>query len=196
MSTPRTNYLSVDQVNARLLTLLFSSNPMLLAWTAASGGDKLVACNRAMDDVDAVLWTGRVAVLEQMEMWPRVRQAAVGSGEQGQWGAVGSALVSESTRYVHPDAIDSDAQVARIPREIKGAFAIQAAHHCLLNSGLGAMAATEHVAAAAQRGVTSMSVGGQSESVDLKRATSPWAALHPEAARLVAHLRSAGGGFE
>ena len=173
-----TTYLSLAQTTARMAQRLFASDQSLVAFNALGESDQLICLDRAQAKIDAVRWTGAVVEPDQGTAWPRIRHAV-------------SETATQSASFVEPDpGGDGDCQVADIPRAIKDCFAIQAAHEALAASGLDT---NSHVEAAARRGVTSMSAGGQSESVDIGVATNPFAALCPEAARRVQHLRIRGG---
>ena len=181
-----TTYLSLAQTTARMAQRLFASDQSLVAFNALGESQQLICLDRAQAKIDAVRWTGAVVEPDQDTAWPRVTRLTATAA-----GAGGGDPSGEVSAFVDADpGGDGDCQVADIPRAIKDAFAIQAAHEALAASGLDTNA---HVEAAARRGVTSMSAGGQSESVDLGVATNPFAALCPEAARRVQHLRIRGG---
>ena len=80
--------------------------------------------------------------------------------------------------------------VAGLPKEVRIAHALQTVQRLVTLSGNDA---TAHVAEAANRGVSGHGGASQSESIDLRRANTPWARLCVQAQSTLRNLRSIGG---
>lgn len=179
-----TNYLSVEQTTARIATLMVSSDPRRLAWAALSDADRAVVATQAQRDIDACRYRGARVEPDQGREWPRFVRSSPSAYQL-------SDTLNMTNAYLEPDtAGDGDAQVEGLPLAVKDAFAFQAAHRAAVSLGLDTAA---HVEAAAARGVTSQSAGGVSETIDIRRATSPWSRLCADAQRVLDGLRTCGG---
>jgi len=165
--------LTVAEADALIQAELGSTDPKRGAWDAASAADQGVALRRAAAKIDACRWKGRAEDPEQEHAFPRVQHD-------------GAALVLEPE--LEPDG-GGDWTYAGFPGSIRRATAIQAAAEA--RDALG-LQRTGQAREQAQRGVTSRSQPAGGESVQLARATSAWAAIHPDAQTIAARYRAAG----
>jgi hypothetical protein len=172
------SYNTVAETAALLAEELPSTDERVVAFNAASPADQAVFARQATRDIDAVLWRGRTADEGddgedgQALMWPR---------EDGH-----GCDILPGGELELPAGIDEWSR-AGIPGAIRRAAAIQAARNAARARGFDRARAAADLA---HVGVTSRSGAGAGTSVDVARATSPWANLDPDAARLCADLRA------
>lgn len=164
-------YLTDTEATTLLSAEVLSTDPQLMSWNALSMADKIVALRLATEQIDAVTWTGARKTITQQLAWPRVD------------------LVTGAIIDKDPDESDT-ISVKDLPRVLTRACVMQAATIALRFIGLDP---TAHVEFAAARGVASHSGGGQSENIDLARATNAWSKLAPRAQSLLARYRFRGG---
>lgn len=172
-------YLTATEADALLGGELLSSDQRLVRFAALGSADKALLLARATVDIDACKWQGEIADSEQRLMWPRVLRRPALSG--GVW-------TPEISEYLDadPDA-DGTESVAYLPKAVRRACAVQAAHHAARAAGTDP---THRIEEATRRGVTSVSGGGRSETFDLRKATSPFSRLCLEAQQLLATYRA------
>lgn len=159
-----TSYLTAAEATALIGSLLLSTEAPRVAFAALGDADKLVLLARATAQIDQCRWVGEVEDDDQPLMWPRVDR----DGDQ-----VPTTERSSGYTYIDPE-LNTAFTHAYAPRAVYEACVLQAAFLAMSIRGLDTSA---HVAEAARRGVVSQSVGGQSESIDIRRATEPWAQL-------------------
>lgn len=163
-------YLTAEEAGDLLASIHTSSNPRRTAFEALSEDDQETCLLRATMEIDAVAWRGHVADLAQGNMWPRIH-------------ALDTPVLIDPTE-------EEEASFADIPDNVRLACAAQAAFLAQREEGADA---TGHVLEAAARGVTAMSAGGMSETIDDRHARTPWAALCREAQGLLERYRAVGG---
>lgn len=177
LATPA--YLTAAEADSIIASLLISTDARRVALAALSGGDKALMLANATRDIDACRWRGECDDHEQRLMWPRVTRTPPLSG--GTWTPWVSSLIDPD-----PDATGSES-VASLPKAVRAACALQAAHLAARAAGLDPMRRVEE---ATRRGVTSVSGGGRSETFDLKTSNQPWARLCLEAQQLMEKYRA------
>lgn len=179
-----TTYLSVTQTTDRIAALMLSTDQRRVAWASLSDPDKAVVAAQAQRDIDACKFRGARVEPDQGREWPRFVRDHRSAYQM-------SDTLTMTNSYLDPDpAGDGDAQVEGLPLAVKDAFAFQAAHRAAVALGLDA---TAHIEAAAARGVISQASGGVSETIDARRAASPWSRLCADAQRVLDGLRISGG---
>lgn len=168
-----TGYLSPFEADDLIVKAGLTGN-VRASWDNASTATREAAIYLATRDIDAVRWDGVRKDEEQPFQWPRRE-------------SVNSAKLKGRDAYR-----TGFEQVLDLPHEVRLACAIQAAVRCGRMNGLDPGRVIEQATA---RGVISQSGGGQSESYDLKAATSTWASLCVDAQRLLSGFRLSGGSF-
>lgn len=179
--TTAPRYLVAAEALAIIASRMTSSNRRRLEFEALLTEDQDVHLAEATADIDANLWMGVDYSSEQQTRWPRKwdRPRVFNTGDC----AVGT--------YIDPDPNPpASPTVAGVPAAVRIACALQAAFRAELAAGLSPNA---NLAEAANKGVTSQSSGGVSQSIDLLRANDPWAALCREAQAALAPYRDCGG---
>lgn len=179
--TTAPRYLTRVEALAIIQAEMLSTDRRRIEFEALSNGDQDVVIAQATADIDACLWMGADYASDQQTRWPRRWD------RPRVWNSSDCAVGSYIDEDPNPPA---DPAVAGLPAGVRLAAAFQAAHRALLAAGLSPAA---HVDEAANKGVTSQSAGGVSESIDLKRANSAWSALCREAQRAMSPYRRSGG---
>lgn len=168
------SYLTVAETSAILAEELPSTDERRTAFDAAGSADKAVCCRQATRDIDACAYRGRVADADQEQLFPRIDHLGFDILPGGELDL--------------PTGIAAWSR-AGLPGAVRRAAAIQAARNAARALGFDRARAAADLAHA---GVTSRSAAGAGTSVDAARATSAWANLDPDAARLLADLRARG----
>lgn len=170
------SYLNVAEAAALLAARLPAADERLVAFTALNDAQKAVCLVQATADLDAVLWLGVCSEGDQPHAWPRTFPNGANVTHRG----VGTLPSESSTDWSFPD----------IPFELRVACAIQAGRKAIEARGFDtAREARDHAGV----GVTSRGGAGQSVSVDLTTANSPWARIDPDAKAAAGKFRTIGG---
>lgn len=179
--TTSPKYLTTAECLAILQADMASTDRRRIEFEALSNGDQLVMIAQATADLDACLWIGRDADADQLTRWPR-------RWDRGRmWNSTDCAVGS----YIDEDpAPPASPAVAGLPAAVRLACAYQAAHRAVLAAGLSP---SQHAAEAANKGITSQSGGGVSETIDIKVANRPWNQLCLEAQRFMSAYRRTSG---
>lgn len=173
------SYLTAEETLSLLAEELPSTDERVTCFVAASPADRAVFARAATRDLDAVLWRGRVeddasdTDGDESEdlAWPRVDEFGRDILPGGEL-----ALPAGITEWSR----------AGVPGAVRRAAAIQAGRNAVRAAGFDRARVAADMA---HVGVTGRSGGGASTTVDVGRATSAWANLDPDAARLCADLR-------
>lgn len=182
--TTAPRYLTAVECLAIIQSRLLASDRRRIEFEALSTGDQEICIADATADIDACLWDGADAVNGQQTRFPRVLTTLTG-------GLTPSASSIDESQYLDPDpSPPPDPAVPGIPAGVRLGCAIQAAYRAFLAAGLSQSA---HVEEAANKGITSHSSGGASQTTDLSRANKPWSRLCVDAQRHLAKYRRSGG---
>lgn len=178
MTALQRSYLTVEESDAVIASLLASTDRRRTAWEALSDADCQVLLRKASADLDACNWRGRPYDSEQDLAWPRTENGLTVGGKAGT-----SPPVPDGAGF----AVWS---VASVPWEILAACALQAAAGAVKALGLSD---ADDIDGDAQRGVSARSSPGGEVSIDLARAGSARARLDPDAYAACESLIAWGG---
>lgn len=166
---PDESYLSVLEADWFVARVMDPASYEAKAWAASTNDRKAALLRGATRKIDALVFRGVRRTETQALTWPR-DEAMVGRP------VVGCAIDPSSESGI-------DHLVAFLPRAVRHACAIQAAHDAAVGGGLSALKVSEEAAA---RGVVSRAQpGGRSESLDLRIAREASARLCRDAQHLL-----------
>ncbi len=163
--------ISPGEALAELAEQLFDTDAGRVAFGALSSANQDVAIAAATNQIAAVVWRGVVLDIDQTTPWPRM---------------------DEYGNTIDPDPDDDGTElVASLPKNVRTATALQAAHVTLVMQGSAPVSHIEHAVA---QGATSVSSGGGCAiGFDARIASRPWARLCPKVQTLLTPYRAAGG---
>jgi hypothetical protein len=156
------SYLAVLEADWYVARLLPPSSYAARMWFASTNEAKAAMLRAATRKIDALRFVGVKASETQMLDWPRLNTC--------------------SRTRLDPSSDSIEHLVADLPRAVRYACAIQAAHEAAnAGAGAGLNIAEEN----AGKGIVSTSGNGRSQSVDLSRATNAFARLCRDAQDLL-----------